>query len=231
MNARVARGLVWLYPKAWRERYGAEVAALLEAGSGGVLTMANMVWSAFLEWVVPTGGVAMKTDTGFQTLCLRAPWVVFGVAPVGLLAAAYLAACVYLWVGWRLFVASFDTPFGVPLAFGTARHGYFILGKLFYFVAPVLVGWWVGFVAVRYQVKAGWVVLGVCLIAWMGGTARIFASRREFPGWLGPIRMNFGVTPSLRAVAGALPHAGVILGLVLVPYVLLRWLERCRRLA
>ena len=41
MNPKLARLLVRLYPRAWRERYGAEFAALLETGRGGVRTSAS----------------------------------------------------------------------------------------------------------------------------------------------------------------------------------------------
>jgi hypothetical protein len=59
MNARLARMLVRLYPRAWRERYGAEFEALLQT-SGGLRTSANVIWSALHEHVIPTTGLTMN---------------------------------------------------------------------------------------------------------------------------------------------------------------------------
>lgn len=35
----------------------------------------------------------------FQSWCARAPWVMFGFAPLMCLGVAYLVACLYLWCG------------------------------------------------------------------------------------------------------------------------------------
>ncbi len=59
MTRRLARLLVGLYPRAWRERYGAEFEALLEAGRGGLSTAVDVVWSAICEHVFPIGGFNM----------------------------------------------------------------------------------------------------------------------------------------------------------------------------
>src|SRR5579863_708604 len=60
MNPRLACLLVRLYPHAWRKRYGAEFAALLESGSGGLGTAANVIWSALRERIFPTVGGNMN---------------------------------------------------------------------------------------------------------------------------------------------------------------------------
>jgi len=59
MNPRLARLLMRLYPRAWRERYGEEFEALLLAGRGGLRTSANVVWSALSEHAFPTQGAEM----------------------------------------------------------------------------------------------------------------------------------------------------------------------------
>ena len=69
MNPRFAHLLVRLYPRAWRERYGAEFAALLETHNGGlrtsVRTAANVVWSALGERIFPTvGGIMNQPSLG-----------------------------------------------------------------------------------------------------------------------------------------------------------------------
>ncbi len=60
MNPRLAHLLVCLYPRPWRERYGAEFEALLQTGGGGLRASANVVWSAFYEHVFPTPGLSMN---------------------------------------------------------------------------------------------------------------------------------------------------------------------------
>ena len=56
MNRAVAYLLTRLYPRAWRERYGQEFEALLQDGRGHLGTMANVLWSALGEHILPTRG-------------------------------------------------------------------------------------------------------------------------------------------------------------------------------
>lgn len=49
MNRTIARALVRLYPRGWRDRYGEEFAAFLEEHRGGPAAAANVVWSAVCE--------------------------------------------------------------------------------------------------------------------------------------------------------------------------------------
>ena len=58
MTPKLARLLVRLYPRPWRERYGAEFEALLQSGDGGLRAVANVVWSALHERVFTTPGLA-----------------------------------------------------------------------------------------------------------------------------------------------------------------------------
>ena len=62
MTPRLARWLVRLYPRDWRERYGEEFEALLQDGSGGVGAFVNVLWAALREHVVTEAvmGVAMS---------------------------------------------------------------------------------------------------------------------------------------------------------------------------
>jgi len=55
---------------------------------------------------------AMIEQRQFQTWSSRAPWAIFGLAPLLALAAAYFIACLYLWCGWQIFLPRADTPFG-----------------------------------------------------------------------------------------------------------------------
>ena len=54
MNRIVARLLTLLYPRHWRNRYGAEFEALLRTGPGDLRTSANVLWAALREHIFPT---------------------------------------------------------------------------------------------------------------------------------------------------------------------------------
>jgi hypothetical protein len=224
MNPRLARLLTRMYPRSWRERFGAEFKELLETGRGGFRTMANVVWSGLHERIFPTPGLTPANDTGsgrLHSLCAQAPWAIFSLAPLSLLAGCYIAACLILWIGWTIFLPGSDTPFG-----GGPRHGlanlYFQFGKYFYGCAPILVGWVVSVLAVRQKAKAVWPLTGFFLVAWMGTAARIQASRTGVPNGMGHIRMDFVFWQSFQNGQDGLVHAVVILSLAVLPYLLWR---------
>ena len=160
---------------------------------------------------------AMIEQRQLQSWCVRAPWAMFGLAPLGLLAAAYLFACFYLWFGWTTFLPAADTPFGAQTGpiYGLSNI-YFQAGKYYYFGSPVLVGWVIGFVAGRQRMKAVWPAVGLVLIAGMGATAQIHASRTAVSGGLGHISMDLALGPHapIRVL--------VILSLSALPYLIWR---------
>jgi hypothetical protein len=184
---------------AGRRRADAESAALIRLGT--MDDLAN----------------AMIEQRHLQSWCVRAPWVMFGLAPLFLLAAAYLVACFYLWCGWTIFLPAADTPFGAQTGpiYGLANI-YFQAGKFYYFSAPVLVGWAVVLVTVRQRLKAVWPTVGLVLIAWMGATVQIHASRTAVSGGLGHISMDLALGPH------ALIRVLVILSLSALPYLIWR---------
>src|ERR1700675_2554766 len=214
MNDRLAHLLVCLYPRPWRERYGAEFEALLQTGRGGLGTAADGVLAAVLEHVFPPPGLKIE-QSQFQSWCVRAPWAMFGLAPLLLLAAAYFVACFILWSGWKIFLPRANTPF-IPID-GLAIF-YFQVGRLIYFSAPILIGWAIGLVASRQRLKAVWPVVGWILVALTGGTAQVHASRTAVLGRLGHIRMDFALGPSVHGIPDGLFHALVILSLTVLPY-------------
>jgi len=166
---------------------------------------------------------AMIAKREFQSWCVRAPWAMFGLAPIFLLIGAYFVACLYLWLGWKIFLPGADTPFGGgggPI-YGFANL-YFQAGKLYYFGAPVLIGWGIGLIAARQRVQAIWPIAGLILISWIGGTAQIHASRTAVPGGLGHISMAFGLWPSIQGIPDGLFHTLVILSLTVLPYLIWR---------
>jgi hypothetical protein len=93
VNASLARMLTRLYPRAWRERYGAEFAAFLEAESGGVRALADVVWSALGERMVPTRGGGMDVEINSFGTMVRRPAAFLPLAmSLGALATVGIAA-------------------------------------------------------------------------------------------------------------------------------------------
>ena len=223
MNPRIAHLLVQLYPRAWRNRYGVEFEALLQTGRGGLRTSVNVVWSALCEQAFPTPGLTAK-QSQFQSWCGRAPWAMFGLAPLLLLAAAYSVACFILWSGWKIFLPGADTPF---VRIDGLAIFYFQAGRLLYFSAPILIGWTMGLIAARQRLKAVWPAVGWVLIAMIGGTAQIHASRTAITGGIGHIRMDFVLGPSGHGIPDGLFHALVIFSLTALPYLVWR-LQKAR---
>jgi hypothetical protein len=160
---------------------------------------------------------AITERAEFQSWCARAPWAMFGLAPILSLAVAWCIALLILWSGWQIFLANTDTPF-VPID-GFAIF-YFGVGRLLYFIAPILVGWGIGLIAARQRLNAIWPSVGLLLIAVMGATAQVQASRTAVSGGLGHIRMDFALGPSVQ---GSLFHALVIFLLAVLPYLIWRF--------
>jgi hypothetical protein len=172
-----------------------------------------------------------RRSVRFHSWCVRAPWAMFGLAPLVLLAAAYVVACLYLWSVWTIFMPGADTPFGVrwtgpPYAL---QNLSFQFGKFCYFGAPILVGWGMGLIAARQRMRAVWPVLSLILLALMGGSAQIHASRTGVPNGLGHIRMDFFTFG--RSVQGAydgMLNAFLILLLTVLPYLVWRRFQKSR---
>jgi len=158
---------------------------------------------------------AMIEQHQFQSWCARAPWAMFGLVPVVVLAGSYLLACLILWSGWSIFLPGTDTPF-VRLQ-GPAIF-YFGVGKLIYFGAPIFTGWGIGVIAARQRFYAAWPTAGLVLIALIGVTARVHASRPTIPGGVGHISMNYAFQLS------GLFHAAVIVLITILPYLI--WMFR-----
>lgn len=167
---------------------------------------------------------ALVRQRQFQSWCTRAPWVMFSVIPLICLGAAYLIACFYLWWGWKVFLPGADTPFGaLPAPTDSLANMYFQVGKFYYYSAPILVGWTIGIVATRQRLKALWPTVGLVLIAWMGATARIQASRTAVPRGLGNVSMEFfTLGSSSQTVSQSMLLALAIFTLAILPYLVWR---------
>ncbi len=190
-----------------RSRADAEAAALVRLGGMGNLSR------------------AMIDQRQLQSWSAKAPWAVFGLVPLVILAGAYGFACCILWSGWKIFLPGRDTPF-VPLD-GFAIL-YFGAGKLLYYCAPVLVCWGIGLIAARQRFTAPWPIIGCTLVALAGAAARVRASRPEAAGGIGNISMSLSFGASLQTVSTGLLHASVILLFAVPPYLLLLRFNKAR---
>jgi hypothetical protein len=80
MNPALARLLTRLYPRRWRDRYGAEFESFLQTGQGGLRTSVNVVWSALSEHIVPTQGGNMDPNPNSFRTILKHPSAFLPVA-------------------------------------------------------------------------------------------------------------------------------------------------------
>ena len=68
MHPAFARILVGLYPRDWRDRYGDEFTAMLEADRGGLRASIDVIGSALAERVFPTGGLMSQDSNSFGAM-------------------------------------------------------------------------------------------------------------------------------------------------------------------
>lgn len=187
--------------RAGRDGAQAEAAAL--ARLGGIDALAR----------------AMTERRQLRSWCARAPWAMFGVAPLLLLAGAYLVACLILWSGWRILLPESVTPF-VPTG-GFAVY-YFGVGRALYFTAPLLVGWALALLAARQRLGAGWPAAGMALMAVAGEMAHVQTFHAAGAGPGGRVSMFFSLDPSVQELYQGLLRVGAFLMFTLLPYLLWR---------
>jgi hypothetical protein len=193
--------------RAGRSPADAEAAALMRLGGMDALSKAMIERRQFQSWSV------------------RAPWAMFGLAPLLVLAGAYFIACLILWSGWMVFLPGADTPF-VRRLDGVAIV-YFGVGRFLYFDAPVLIGWGIGLVAARQRIRAAWPIVGLVVIALVGGAAQVHTSRPTVPGGVGHVSMGLTLGPSVQGIPYGMSHALVIFSLAVLPYLIWR-LQKAR---
>ena len=148
--------------RAGRSRADAESAALVRLGGMDELSK------------------AMIEQRQFQSWCVRAPWAMFGLAP--LFASGWsLVRRPFHFVVWLE-----DVSAGSRYAFRLRQcdgfaNLYFQADRAFYFGAPILIGWGIGLIAARQRLKAVWPIAGLVLIALIGGTAGVSRESHSRP--------------------------------------------------
>lgn len=141
----------------------------------------------------------------------------FGLAPFLLLAGCWSVALFILWSGWQAFLPEAVTPFGVR-SHGIANL-YFQLGKAIYLGAPIFVGWGIGLMAARQRLKAIWPVVGLALIAWLGGTGQVHTFLTAPAQRAGHVSMNFVLGSFGHGIPDGLVHALLLLSITALPYI------------
>lgn len=165
---------------------------------------------------------AMMNQRQFQSWCVRAPWAMFGLAPILFLAGAWFVALFILWSGWQIFLPGAETPF---VRINGLAILYFGFGKMIYFGAPILVGWGIALIAARQRLNAVWPAVGFVLTAWMGGAGQVHASRTAVFGELAHVGMGFTLGSFAHGVPDGLLHALVLLSITALPYLIWRLQE------
>ena len=139
---------------------------------------------------------AMIEQRQFQSWCVRAPWAMFGVAPVLILVGVYFVACLILWSWWKIFLPRIDMPFA---QLNGLANFYLVVGWLLYYGAPIFVGWGIGFIAVRQRLWTVWPFVGLILTTWIGCVAQVHVRRTVVPGGSGHVSMGFSLGPSVES--------------------------------
>jgi hypothetical protein len=151
----------------------------------------------------------------------RAPWAVLGAGPVLAVVCGWGLALLILWTGWTWFLQGTPNPFGARL------HGfsilYFGVGRMLYYGAPLAAGWGMVLLAGRQRVRTLWPVMaGGALVALMGATGAVDVRPPTVPGRAGDVGIRFYPLPA--QMGDAVAHALVLLALVVLPWLVWRWM-------
>ena len=162
---------------------------------------------------------AMIAQPSLQSLSAHAPWAVFSLSPLVLLATLWFVSLCLLRLGWHIFLPGAITPFGSTPGqqFFDLRNIYFQLNRALYLGSPVLVGWCMVFIAARQRLNSLWPMLSLIILALLAATSHVQANRLAVPTGLGHIRVDFALRPAAQN-----EYALVVLLLSLAPYLLWR---------
>ena len=105
MTPRLARCLVRLYPRDWRDRYGKEFEALLQDSPDGIRALINVLCSAMRERAVTPIALGVVMNQSRGALLIHRPSVVaFARVLPSLPVLIYLA--MHVTEGWQLLVVA-----------------------------------------------------------------------------------------------------------------------------
>ncbi len=202
--AELTDHLADLSPEFAREglsRRHAEAAALARLGDLDTLAAAMIARKELRSWTV------------------RAPWAAFLLAPLMgfvVVSIAGLALIVSIVQRHRPDALS---PAILPDWFGglhTAVTGFDL------YVLPVLLGWTIVLVALRQRSTMLWPLLGMVVIALIGGAAQLNMILPTAPGMHGEISVGMGLLPPYAEFGNSVARVSINLVLTLPFYLVLR---------
>ena len=151
-----------------------------------------------------------------RSLTARAPWAVFSLTPLALLATIWFLSLCLLRLGWQIFLPQAVTPFGHgPLQFFDPQNIYFQLNRSLYLGAPILVGWCMLLIAIRQRLSVLWPIVSLAILAVLAATSHVQANREAVPTGLGHISVDFAFRPAAQN-----EYALVVFLLAVAPYLL-----------
>lgn len=175
---------------------------------------------------------AMIEQRNLQSWTMRAPWMVFGLAPILSLAGAFFVTYLALIVLGQYF--AHEAHINEETMF---RVGFGIVGW-FYIAFPLLLGWGIAGLAIRQRLGMKWPAIGMALVAILGGTAFLKWSASAERG-VSAIRLYFSLGTSYRSLGligaehihgvnrimlSVFAYYGVMRALVLFVLIVLPWI-------
>ncbi|MDZ5649543.1 hypothetical protein [Nitrospirillum sp. BR 11828] len=158
---------------------------------------------------------AMIRRGDFRSWSAKAPWAVYGIAPLVAVAACYglaLAALIGILVSHRPYPGAHPI---LPPWFGSAAA---TLGYLHSLVLPLLIGGRVAWMAARQRMPALWPCVALLIIAIIGGAGVSEVRMPQEPGGFIDLVVGWSFICPYVNLDMAVRHAVVILLLTLVPY-------------
>lgn len=153
-----------------------------EEGAGRIRAEAESVATARLG-SIDSLAATMIAQKELRSWAARAPWAVFGIAPVAIMAGACVVTMFLLWLGMTLIGnenLGWD-PQGNPII-----HRWQIVWLKFQDfvdqVLPFLAGWGIAAIAIRQRRPLAWPLIGLALIAFV----------RAVPPWFLPNSLGLG---------------------------------------
>lgn len=194
---RVGARYVGLYPRAWRERYGDELEALLEANHLGLRSRVDLVRGALDAHLHPPAPSPLPVVAALTASALAtAHAVVLAAQPVATDWPGYLEDALPLIIG--AVAALMPAVVGLWLKLGDADG---LLGRLGLSLALVgHLAWFVALLAAAGHVAYGPLTAAAATVA-MAGTAALGVALA------GQARFRLGVLVAVAALAGVVPPA------------------------
>jgi len=120
----------------------------------------------------------MIAQKGLRSWAARAPWAVFGIVPVAIMAGACVFTMFLLWLGVNVIGGEVDGQ-GNPI-----HHLWWMIWSMLADfvdqVLPFLAGWGIGIIAIRQRRPFAWPLIGLTLIAFI----------RALPPWFLATRLD-----------------------------------------